>query len=68
MIDVGATVNDGRANPGTVGKFTSLIVNLGGKLTSRGENKGSGVGFAGTVITVCVAVVGRRTWALGEGG
>jgi len=68
LIDVGATVNDGRANPGSVGEFTSLVMNLGGKLASRGENKSSGKTFAGTAITVGVAVIGRCTGALGEGG
>ena len=67
MIDVGATINDGRANPGSVGEFTSLVMNLGGKLTSRSEDKSGGVGFAGAAITVGVRVVGRRTGALGEG-
>ena len=42
-------------------------MNLGGELTSRGENKSSRVAFAGTAITVGVAVIRRRTGALREG-
>jgi hypothetical protein len=38
LVDVCTTVHDGGANPGTVGEFTGLVVNLGDQLTSRGQN------------------------------
>jgi hypothetical protein len=38
LVDVCTAVHDGGANPGTVGEFAGLIVNLRDQFTSRRQN------------------------------
>jgi hypothetical protein len=57
--DIGTTVDNGGADPRSVGEFPSLVVNLRNKFSSRSEDKGSGVGLSSVVASVAVGVVDR---------
>lgn len=64
-VDVSTTVNDGRLDPGAVGKLASLVMNLTDELTRRCEDQGRGVGAASTAVRV--TGLGRgRTRPAGE--
>jgi hypothetical protein len=49
--NVGTTVDDARADPGSVGKLARLIVDLGDQLTSGSQDQRSGVSLALTSVT-----------------
>jgi hypothetical protein len=59
LVDVGSTVDDGGADPGSVSKLTSFIVDLGDKFTGGSKDKGCGISFAGTRVTVRLTMVWR---------
>jgi hypothetical protein len=53
--NVGTTVHNAGADPRTVGKLAGLVVNLGDKLTGRGENERGGVSLALAAIELTTA-------------
>ena len=67
LVDIGATVDYGGANPGAISKLAGLFVNLGDKLASGGEDEGGGVGLATSAVRLSRGI-GDRGRALGEGG
>jgi hypothetical protein len=67
--DIGTTVNNGRSDPGSVGKLPSLVVNLGNEFSGRGKDKSGRVGLSSVVASVAVAVVdGGGGGTVGEKG
>lgn len=52
LTDIGTTVNNGGSDPGSVSEFSSLVVNLRNKLSSRSQDQSSRVGLSSTVAHV----------------
>jgi hypothetical protein len=67
LVDIGATVDYGGANPGAISELAGLLVNLRDKLASGGEDEGGGVGLAASAVRLSRGIRDRRR-ALGEGG
>lgn len=62
LIDIGSTIHDSRADPRSIRKFASLLVNLRNEFTGRGEDEGGRVGLARAAIRLLSALRdGRRT-------
>jgi len=66
LIDISSTVDDGRANPGPIRELPCLVMNLGDKLTGRGEDQSGRISFAGTTVTPCGRLGWGRARAFGE--
>lgn len=67
LIDIGSTVNDGRANPGPIRELPCLVMNLGDKLTGGGEDQSGRISFTSTTVTPCRRLGWGRARAFGEG-
>ena len=66
-VDIGTAVDDSRADPRTISKLASLIVDLADQFAGRSKDQSGRVSLAGAIVRWSASIGWREAGTLGEG-